>query len=281
MMKKYVFILFLMIATFFAFAQEVSTHQYKNINGEQLKLDVYQPTIKDAKKSSVIIFFHGGGLVTGKKEQMKEQCQFFSERGLVTVTANYHLLPKGDPNAQSQVEQCIRDAKSAVRWIKENAEKLQIDTNIVLLGGGSAGGFLATEVALNNDINEVSDNLKISTKVKALILYNPAYIPEKRYNPSVLNLVNKSTPPSILFFGSEDKFKPGGEEFLKLLNQHKIVSKLWVAKGENHGFFNKEGWKEASNVKAINFLRTIGLAKGAQEKEPSDFALIAIKPVTN
>ncbi|WP_198342281.1 alpha/beta hydrolase [Pedobacter psychrophilus] len=277
-MKKYALILFLMIATFTAFAQEVSTYQYKNINGEQLKLDVYQPSTKTGN-APVIIFFHGGGFVTGNKEQMKEQCLFFSERGFVTVSANYHLLPKGDPSAQSQVAQCIRDAKSAVRWIKENAEKLQLDTNMVLLGGGSAGGFLATEVALNNDINENSDNFKISTKAKALVLYNPAYIPEKRYNPNVLNLVNKLTPPSILFFGSEDKFKPGGEEFLKLLNQNKITSELWVAKGENHGFFNKEGWKEASNIKAINFLRKIGLAIGAQEKEPSDFALYPLDSI--
>lgn len=263
----------MMIVCSFASAQ-VTTYSYKNVNGEQLKLDVYQSEIKSGQKSPVIILFHGGGLVTGNKEQMKVQCLFFSKRGFVTVSANYHLLPKGDPNAQSQVPQCIKDAKSAVRWVKENAEKLLVDTNMVLLGGGSAGGFLATEVALNNDINETSDNLKISTKAKALVLYNPAYIPEKRYNPSVLNFVSKSTPPSILFYGSEDKFKPGGEEFLKLLNQKDIASELWVAKGESHGFYNKEGWEQATNEKAINFLIKIGLAKGMQEKEPADFSLI-------
>lgn len=279
-MKKISLIVVMMIAASCAFTQEISTYQYKNGNGEELKLDVYQPTTKSGHNAPVIILFHGGGLVTGNKEQMKEQCSFFSKRGFVAVSANYHLLPKDDPTAQSQVAQCIKDAKSAVRWVKENAKKLQVDTTMVLLGGGSAGGFLATEVALNNDINESSDNLAISTKAKALVLYNPAYIPEKRYNPSVLNFVSNSTPPSILFYGTEDKFKPGGEEFIKLLSEKNIVSELWVAKGEAHGFFNKNGWDKSTNIKAINFLRKIGLAQGTQEKDPADFLLIGQKTAT-
>lgn len=274
-MKNWISILLIMTTALCVDAQEAKTYQYKKLNGKLLELDVYQPSKKNATLAPVIVFFHGGGLVTGRKEQMRAQCVFFAERGFVAVSANYHLLAKGDPAAQSQVVQCIKDAKTAVRWVKKNAEKLGVDTSTLLLGGGSAGGFLATQVALNDDINEVSDNPEISTKVKALILYNPAYTPVKRFEPDVLNFVSETAPPSILFYGDQDKFLPGGEAFYNKLIYFNTPAELWFAKRENHGYFNKTGWNIATNIKAVNFLRRIGLAADSEEPEPSNFLLTA------
>lgn len=249
------------------YAQKITTRVYKKIMGQDLSLDIYEPEAAIAPKKPVIILFHGGGLVGGDKKSLKYQCSFFANRGLVAISPSYRLVTKGAQDMESQVQQCIQDAKSAIRWVKQHAADFGIDSSMVFLGGGSAGGFLATEAALIDNINESSDDLKISTKAKALILYNPAYIPETRYTPSSVNYISKASPPSVLFFGSEDTYKPGGDKFYKELTKLKVPAELWVAKGEKHAFYNKTGWNEATTRKAYNFLLKMKLLKDDRSPE--------------
>ena len=77
--------------------------------------------------------------------------------------------------------------------------------------------------------------------------------------PPPINYISKSTPPAIFFYGENDTFKPGGDKFYNKLAQENVTTELWVAKGEKHGFFNKEGWTEATNQKAYNFLLQLNL----------------------
>ena len=254
-----------------------STYIYKNFEGKDLSLDVYEPAKEfSTLKKPAIILFHGGGLVAGNRQGMKDQCTYFSDKGIVAISPSYHLISKDSKQPALEVQQCIKDTKSAIRWIKAHADQFGIDTNFVILGGGSAGAFLATVAAFNNDINESSDDINISVKGRALVLYNPAYVPETRYSPAPVNYVSGSAaPPSIFFFGSEDKFKPGGDKLYNRLAKEKVITELWVAKGEKHSFFNKEGWKEATNHKAYNFLIRLNLLNKKQilEDDMKDFIL--------
>lgn len=250
-------------------AQKISTRVYKQIMGQDLSLDIYEPEKSVSPgKAPVIILFHGGGLVGGERSSLKYQCSFFAQRGLVAISPSYRLVPKGAQDIAAQVQLCIKDAKSAVRWVKQHGSELGIDTNRVFLGGGSAGGFLATEAALIDSINESSDDLRISTKARALILYNPAYIPETRYTPPSVNYISKASPPSILFYGNMDTYKPGGDNFYNKLAGLKIPAELWVAQGEKHAFYNKSGWNEATTRKAYNFLLKLKLLDGSRTAEP-------------
>lgn len=259
-------------------AQDASTHIYKIIDGKELKLDVYTPATPDKTIKPVIIFFHGGGLIIGTRELHKYQCSYFASKRMVAVSADYRLLAKG-ANPQTEVPKCIKDTKSAIRWIKLHAGEFNIDTNKVFLGGASAGGFLATAAALNKDINEEADHLDVSAKVQALILFNPAFTPETRYTPPLGPYISKSNPPTILFYGDKDKFKPGGDQFFNLLSKESVVSEFWVARGETHSFYNKQGWNEATSKKAYNFLLKNKLIKGKREKDVADFNLQSQKAV--
>jgi len=261
-----------------ALAQDFTTHVFKERDSIKLSLDVFKPAKVTATKLPVIILFHGGGLVGGNRSQMHSQCRFFADKGFITVSADYRLLKKNSPEAQSAVPDCIRDAKSAIRWVKLHAAGFNIDTNKVILGGGSAGGFLATEATLNNDINDATDNLAVSTKGILLILYNPAYIPVKRYGPDVLQYVSSKTPPGIMFFGSQDHFKAGGDAFYNALKKAGVNTELWVAAGETHSFFNKDKWQLPTNSKAYNFLVKNGLAKGPALPEIKDAPLMLETP---
>ena len=268
--------LLLFICSFFiaisTTAQEKSTYIYKTIEEKQLKLDVYMPEVADQKERPVVIFFHGGGFIIGTRELHKYQCTYFAQKGMVAVSADYRLLARG-ANPQTEVPKCIMDAKSAVRWVKQHAGEFNIDTNRIFLAGASAGGFLATAAALNTDINEKSDDLSITVNAAALILFNPAYTPEKRYTPSLLPYISSANPPTVLFYGDADKFKPGGDKFFNSLSKEKVVTAFWVAHGETHSFYKKPGWNEATCRKAYNFLVKNKLIKGKQEKEVPGFQM--------
>lgn len=267
-MKHAKLILLLIFVSQSIHAQKMTTRVYKQILGQDLSLDIYEPEKSVAHgKAPVIILFHGGGLVGGERSSLKYQCAFFAQQGLVVVSPSYRLVPKGTKDVAAQVQLCIKDVKSAIRWVKQHGSELGVDTNRVFLGGGSAGGFLATEAALIDSINESSDDLKISTKAKALILYNPAYIPETRYTPPSVNYISRSAPPSVLFFGSVDTYKPGGDNFYNQLAKLSVPAELWVAKGEKHAFYNKNGWNEATTRKAYNFLIKLKLLSGTAQPD--------------
>lgn len=253
-------------------ARHIRTYVYKTIDEKQLSLDVYTAVTASTANKPVIIFFHGGGFVTGDRQVHADQCTYFANKGIVAVSADYRLLAKG-ANPQTEVPKCIKDAKSAVRWVKLHANEFNIDTNRVFLAGASAGGFLASAAALYHDINEETDSLDISVKAQALILLNPAYTPEKRYTPSPVRYISSACPPTILFYGDQDMFKTGGERFYHLLNKAGVLAEWWIANGETHSFYHKPGWNEATCRKSYNFLLKNGFINGEYEKEVPDFTL--------
>ena len=98
LMRVYPLIVAFCFLAEFVAAQKISTHIYKQYQGDTLSLDVYEPEQDSRVKRSVIILFHGGGLVSGTRDAMKKQCAFFAERGLVAVSPSYHLIPKKTKN---------------------------------------------------------------------------------------------------------------------------------------------------------------------------------------
>jgi acetyl esterase/lipase len=68
---------------------------------------------------------------------------------------------------------CVRDARSAVRWIRQNADALGIDPSRIVAMGGSAGGHLAVSTAQFDRVNEDSDPADVAARPAALILMYP------------------------------------------------------------------------------------------------------------
>lgn len=108
---------------------------------ERCKLDVYQPAT--GSNWPVLVWFHGGGLKGGEKEQDKHLAQRLAESGLVVVTPNYRL----SPSAKFPVY--VEDAAAAVAWTRANIATRGGDTNKLFVGGHSAGGWLTLMVGLD------------------------------------------------------------------------------------------------------------------------------------
>ncbi|MEL6109964.1 MAG: alpha/beta hydrolase [Planctomycetota bacterium] len=221
-------------------------HVYKTVGETELPLYVYSPSQSetDAAKPAVVFFF-GGGWKSGSPSQFEHHCRHFAERGMVAITVEYRVSSRH----QVKVEDCIEDAKSAMRWVRGNASMLGIDPNRIASGGGSAGGHLAACTSLIDDFDAKTDDTTISPKPDAMVLFNP-YMGDaeaKGENSRARGPIEKAIPftyadakqpPVVMFFGTADKLLKGAEAFQKLSEKAGNRCDLVTYEGQGHGFFN-------------------------------------------
>jgi acetyl esterase/lipase len=141
---------------------------YVTSGGERQQLDLYLPNdIKSAKKPyPLVLVVHGGGWASGSKDIKKfvEWSRFFAENGYIAAAINYRLRPEFVMPAQ------ITDCKSAVRWIKVNAKKYDIDPNHLGAIGSSAGGHLVALLGTSGQTKEfdLDENSDQSSEIQAV-----------------------------------------------------------------------------------------------------------------
>jgi acetyl esterase len=194
---------------------------YKTINGQKLEVDIfYTSKTKRGTNNPAIAFFHGGGWVYGDPSEFYGACERFAEKGFVTFSFQYRLSINEDktyPHPDISPIESVKDARSAIRWLRENAKSLKIDPNKIVVGGQSGGGQLTWATALCDDINEESDNLKISPMPDAMLLYSSCYntmeawvdnlLGDRRdqiWSISPYHNLKKGLPPALAFHGNSD-----------------------------------------------------------------------------
>jgi len=233
---------------------EIESHIYKTRGLKRLELTVFQPAHKELdKKLPAIIFFHGGGLRERHTWEFRPQSKYLVDRGMVAVIATYTVKRHG-----RTVFESIADAKSAIRWIREHADELGIDENLIAAGGGSAGGYLAACSALIKDYDELNEDLSISSLPNALVLFNPRLVlpvmgdpplslKEIRYlngrtveEISPVHNVYNGAAPTIIFQGTADKAVSIIESqwFCEEMNKFGNMCEVVLYEGREHGFFN-------------------------------------------
>ncbi|MCM8533472.1 MAG: alpha/beta hydrolase, partial [Lentisphaeraceae bacterium] len=113
--------------------KKIANVKYHIVDGKDLFLDLYLPEKKSDTKLPVIMWVHGGGWKNGSKERAKGL--WLVEHGYAIASISYRLIPAKWP-AQ------INDCRSAVRFLKSNADTYGLDPHKVTAWGGSAGGHL-------------------------------------------------------------------------------------------------------------------------------------------
>jgi acetyl esterase/lipase len=98
-------------------------------------LDIFQPA--DRKPVAAIVWFHGGGMTAGDKNEAMKIAQPLIDAGITLVTANYRLSPN------VQYPAYVEDAAAAVAWTLDHANQAGTTADHIFVGGYSAGGFLA------------------------------------------------------------------------------------------------------------------------------------------
>ncbi|MGH1339109.1 MAG: T9SS type A sorting domain-containing protein, partial [Aureispira sp.] len=136
---------------------------------DSLYMDVYQPVGDAAIKRPLMILAFGGSFVTGQREDMAPLCHFYAQHGYVTATIDYRLFtgpffPFPDSVVFGDVViKAIGDMKAAVRYFRADAagaNQFKIDSQLVIVGGGSAGAIAALHVAYMDSLDQLPLHLQ-------------------------------------------------------------------------------------------------------------------------
>ena len=96
-----------------------------------------------ARNLPILVYFHGGGWVIGSLDTHDDLCRRLAiASGCMVIAVDYRLAPEHKFPAP------VEDSFAATRWIAEHAKELGGDAKRLAVGGDSAGGNLATVVAL-------------------------------------------------------------------------------------------------------------------------------------
>lgn len=234
------------VATLAALLKPKSQIVYKKVADRELHLHAFQPEgWKASDKRACYITIHGGGWTGMGPERMYPFADHYAKLGLVSFSVEYRLA---SAKKNTTVFDCVKDVRSAVRYVRSHAGELGVDPEKIIVSGGSAGGHLAAATAMF-DVNEDSDDLKVSPTPSALILlfpvidtsteaYGNARIGERWKELSPAHNVRAGLPPTITFHGTADPTTPfkGAHAFHDAMLKAGNRSELVVNEGGAHGY---------------------------------------------
>lgn len=177
--------------------------------GRNLKLNLYRP--KDKKKYPALILVHGGGWNSGNKSMQIPIAKEVASHGYVTLPVEYRLSPEAEYPAG------VYDLKNAVKWVRANADKYNIDTSFIAISGCSAGGQLACLIGTSNGQKKYENDEypEYSSYINAVI--NIDGVSDFAEENSLKNieeaLAKKQIPASVKWFGGSIKDK--GKEWIE------------------------------------------------------------------
>jgi acetyl esterase/lipase len=116
--------------------------EYAMPGGKAVLMDIYKPENSGLRPAIVVI--HGGGWVAGDRGQMASTSAALADRGFVVANVAYRLAPANKWPAM------IDDVQSAVRFIRTNAKKYNVDPDRIGAVGASAGGHLALMLGMSD-----------------------------------------------------------------------------------------------------------------------------------
>lgn len=262
---------------------------YKQVAGRDLRLFIVKPEDwKATDQRPALVLFHGGGWTGGSPTQFNDQAAYLAKRGLVCVQVEYRLV-KDIPGPPTN---CVRDAKSAMRWVRGHAAELGIDPKRIGAGGGSAGGHLAAFVGMVEGNDDPTDDSKVSPKAAALVLFNPVFdngpdggwgtarVGDRYKEFSPAHNITADDPPAIVFLGRKDALiaVPVVERFQANMKQAGVRCETRFYDGQAHGFFNGEPWRTATLIEADKFLASLGWLKGPPTLKEPDLPNVPVAP---
>ncbi|GAA0239302.1 alpha/beta hydrolase [Saccharothrix mutabilis subsp. mutabilis] len=242
-----------------------------------------------AEGSPLLVFYHGGGWVSGDLDSHDNLCRFLAvAAGVRVLSADYRLAPEHPFPAAAD------DAQAAFEWAVANASGLKVDPARIALGGDSAGGNLAAVTALHARVAKPVFLLLFYPAVDATVRrrsrelfgrgffltdekmdwFLDHYAPsrESHADPRLSVLLAEDLsglPPTYLATAGFDPLRDEGEAFAEKLAAQGVPVVLRRHEGLFHGYANILGvggvFREAV-AEAVGALRTgLALANARQE----------------
>ncbi len=138
------------------------TLSYDSTIGYQGTLDFYEPKSDSGRADRpAILAIHGGAWRGGDKAWGEQFAKEFCPFGYVVFSINYRLSSRPNGTWPAQIE----DVQNALKHIRANARQFRIDPDRIASLGVSAGGHLATMVALRDDPRSPDGRVRIAVNL--------------------------------------------------------------------------------------------------------------------
>ena len=248
---------------------------------DTLKLDVYSP--ESPKGATALILIHGGGWVTGDREQLAHIASRMAELGYVCFVPQYRL------SGQAIYPAAVEDVQAVLDWVAANSKSYSINSNKIVTAGYSAGGQLAALLGTTYHKALYKEGLcksKINGKPTAIIDIDGtlAFIhpqsgegdDSKRLSAatrwfgypksfstlgwleaSPLTHVSSKTPPTLFINSSVERMHAGREDYRAILKKYKIYSEVHELQNAPHDFCTRKPWFETTIEIMHNFLKRL------------------------
>jgi acetyl esterase/lipase len=225
-----------------------------------LELDLAMPA-EGKGPFPAIVCIHGGGWKGGSRQALVPLTEVFAKKNFVAVTISYRFAPKYQFPAQ------IEDCKAAVRWMRANADKYNIDPKRIGAVGFSAGGHLSCLLGAAEEtagLEGKGGNPKQSSKVQAVVsFFGPTDFTTKTWSKDIENAFfvpflggnfeekkdqyrkcspiiycSKDNPPFLFFHGTKDPLVgiEHSQKMTKRLRELGVSAELVTMEGDGHGW---------------------------------------------
>lgn len=253
--------------------------EYKATPQVDLKMYLFRPdsSIHEPPYPAVVFFFCGGWRGFNHKK-FYPQSAYLASRGLVCGNAEVRVYRHGTTPAE-----CVIDAKSAVRFLRADAEGMGLDPSRIAVCGGSAGGHVAASTGVIGGFDEPEEDRSVSSVPDAMVLFNPAVDTigaerrisifggiEKARSLSPLHHVKPGDPPALVMHGYDDEVVEVSQaiEFQKAMESAGNRCELRLYEGAGHGFFNYFDGRNPFFTKTLKemdiFLQSLGYCSGPE-----------------
>ncbi len=257
---------------------------YINRNGTDLTLQILSPKSVNVPLPC-IVYIQGSAWMKQNVYMNLPQLAEFAKRGYIIAMVEYR------PSSVAQFPAQLQDTKTAIRFMRKNAEKFHIDVNNLFVWGDSSGGHTALMVGLtqNNSELDTDDYKEFYTNVNAVVdFYGPTDITQMNYEPSIMDHIRPDSPegkliggknvlenkelaaltnpinyvvaqvvpaPILIMHGSKDRLVPFKQSVLMAdaLKKHNYSYQFYQIKGADHG--SSEFWTTKSFDIVDAFLR--------------------------
>jgi acetyl esterase len=236
--------------------------EYANINGISLKADVYYPFDQSIKYPGIAMV-HGGGWISGSKENEKFMAMELASKGYVVIAIGYRLADVAKYPAG------VQDIETGIQWLRKNHEAYSLNKKKMAVLGESAGAQMATLVGVRT-----KNKIQAIVNVDGIVSFIHPEAEESTYasywlggdrnvnlknwmEASPLEFVDKNTPPTLFINSSQPRFHAGRDDMMKKLKSYNIPSEFHEIKDTPHSFWSAEPWFTETLNYTVDFLNKV------------------------